>query len=340
MKILLHMGEVKTGTTALQQSLYDTAKVLRTRGVFYPRFGGTAIAHHWLLPLCEDPNRLPPWSLQDMGGPEAAADGAWEAWNATCDAALADPPDLLVLSSELLVHQTGGPAKARLVGILSELSPDITPILYVRDPVAHYRARLQEWLKVESRPLPPIRLNLREAILEIEAAFPNPLHLLTFDRTSLIGGDIVADFGSRFLQSYLPVSDLPAREANVGLSAEALVLLARLRAEGGYTQPAARRGARLIRPLGALDRSDPPARPFTLLPEVADAALRAATCHRWLAETGRLPQPGLAIDRIDGAEVPDWLMTALPETLFLHDPDRLQRLWRSLEATHPHLLRD
>lgn len=332
MKILLHMGQGKTGTTALQRALYGAAPgLLRPRGILYPRWPGPGtIAHHLLVPLCEDPTRLPPWSLQAMGGPLAAAEMAWAAWNATCDEVEATRPSVLLLSSEFLVHQTGAAAKARLAETLAELSGDIRPILYVRDPVAHYRARLQEWLKTESRPLPPTRLPLREAIEETEAAFGRPPDLVLYDRAALTGGDIVADFCSRFLSDRLSPADLPGQTANPGLSAEALVLLAQLRAEGGGTQAAARRAARHIQRLTGLDLADPPSRPLTLRPDVADAALRAATCHRWLVETGRLRIPGLDLARIDGAAVPAPLRSAAPESLFSHDPARLARLRAAL----------
>lgn len=336
-RIVLHLGQGKTGTTSLQQSLHRAAEMLRSRGILYPRFGGSAIAHHLLLPLCEDPNRLPPWTLNDLGGAEAAVERAWEAWNATCDAILADPPDLLVLSSELLIHGTDSAAKKRLAGLLAELSKDITAVVYVRHPVDHYRARLQEWLKAEDRPLPPTRLHLREAIESIEAAFPQPPMLVCYDRSTLLGGDIVSDFAKRILSPWGP-PELTRQEANVGLSAEALVLLCRLRAAGDGSTAAARRVARLIAPLARLDQSDPPRRPLTLNPDVAEAALRAATCHRWLAETGRLVIPGLDVSRIDGAEVPERLLTAAPDTLFAHDPDRLERLRLSLRQSHPQLL--
>jgi hypothetical protein len=68
-----------------------------------------------------------------------------------------------------------------------------------------------------------------------------------------------------------------------------------------------------------------------LVPEVAEAALRSASGYRWLAETGQLVVPGLDIDRIDGAPPPDWMSTKPPTMLFAHDPDRLDRLCRSLE---------
>lgn len=338
MKILLHMGPGKTGTTALQQSLHDGADVLRARSVLYPRFGGSAIAHHLLLALCEHPDRLTGWTLQEHGGPEATADRAWQVWNELCLAVAARPPRVLVLSSEVLFQQARGKAKALLAETLSELTTDIMPILYIRDPVSQYRARLQEWLKTENAPLPPSRLPLRETILDTAAAFGRPPELVAFDRATLKGGDITTDFVTRFLGPEVTPDDVPRHQANVGLSAEALVLLARLRRDGGLTAAARRRGERLIRPLAALDRSDPPDAPLTLHPEVAEAALRAATCHRWLAETGRLVLPGLDTGRIDGAPPPGWMQAAPPETLFPHDPARLARLTAALWQSHPHLM--
>lgn len=327
MKILLHMGQGKTGTSALQRALYLAQARLEPRGVMYPHWPRPApAAHHLLLALCEDPTRLPPWMLHKAGGPAAAVNTAWAAWNATCDAIAARAPRVLILSSELLVHQTGAAAKARLAALLAEVSGDVQPVIHVRDPVDHYRARLQEWLKTESRPLPPTRLPLREALLDTEAAFGRPPALVAFDRAQLHQGDITADFLRRFLAPLIGPQDVPPQVANVGLSAEALVLLVRLRAEGGGSAAAARRAHRLIPRLAALDREDPPAAPLTLHPRVAEAALRAATCHRWLAETGRLSLPGLDAARIDGAPVPADLFVAPPDTLFPHDPARLARL--------------
>ena len=331
------MGLVKTGTTALQRALHDARQGLRRRGVLYPDFGRAEFAHHLLLPLVEDPTRLPAGQLRDYGGAEAAVERAWEVWNATCTAIEDDPPDTLILSSEFLIHHTGGAAKASLAALLAELDAEILPILYIRHPVDHFRARLQEWLKVENRPLPSPPQTLREVIADTETAFARPAALIAFDREGWRDGDITADFTSRFLAGLVPPGTVPARQENPGLSAEALVLLARLRALNGVSPEAVRRAARLIRPLAELDRIDPPSRPFALLPEVAEAVLRAATDHRWLIETGRLSPPGLDSDRIDGTPLPDWLRDAPPEALFPHDPARLCRLQDRLRQTHPDL---
>lgn len=332
MKIILHMGQSKTGTSSLQKSLNAACSTLRGKGVFYPQFGNGIVAHHLLAELCTDQNILPRWTLEKVGGAEGAVKkAARRAWDLTCEDIRRNRPEVLVLSSEFLAHQTDRAAKARLGALLTTISSDITPVIYVRHPVDHYRARLQQWIKHRDHPFPPISLNLQEATLDTEAAFARPPELVVFDRKKLLGGDVVHDFAERFLSSWIQPSDLPSLNANVGLSAEALVLMVQLRSEAGGSYEAARRGDRLIPHLTALDQSDPPALPLTLLPEVAEAALRSATGHRWLVEAGRLHIPNLDISRIDGAPLPDWMTTAPPETFFLHDAERLDRLRQAIE---------
>ncbi len=330
MKIIVHLGQGKTGTTALQESLHAAATELRANKVLYPQFGHGFVAHHLLLPLCGDPNRLPPWNLETLGGPEAAAEAAQVAWHKTREDIRRNPPELLVLSSEYL-FRTAETVKARLFSHLSELSSDITPVIYVRHPVDHCRARLQQLLKHSNRHFRPVHEDLRQLIHGTDAVFGRSTELVAFARNELYGNDIVFDFATRFLAPWVQAANLKSLNANVGLSAEALVLLAHLRAEAGGSYEASRHVERLIPQLEALDRSDPPTHPFTLLPEVAEAALRSATSHRWLVETGKLHIPGLDVEKIDGAAPPDWMRSAPPESLFLHDPERLDRLRRSIE---------
>ncbi|MBL9050867.1 MAG: hypothetical protein JNK19_12220 [Tabrizicola sp.] len=283
------------------------------------------------MPLCGAADRLPPWQLESLGGAEGAVVAARRAWAATCEDIRRNRPELLVLSCEHIVLQTNGIQKARLAELLSPLSSDVTPVIYVRHPVDHYRSRLQQSIKHRDRHFPPVGLKLPEAIHDSEAAFGRSPELVAFDRKVMYGGDVVYDFATRFLAPWVNPADLPSLNSNVGLSAEALVLLIRLRAEAGGTYEASRRVARLIPVLERLDMSDPPSQPLTLLPEVAEAALRCSVGYRWLAETGRLRIPGLDLDKIDGAPVPDWMKAAPPESLFFHDPQRLDRLRSALE---------
>ncbi len=332
MKILVHMGTRKTGTTSLQASLHNASAALRDRGVFYPKFGHQTVAHHLLMGLCVDPSRLPKLFCRAMGGPDAAVEKARVAWDMVCRDVQRRRPEVLVLSSEALFLSTNAAEKAKLVGRLSELSDDIVPILYVRHPVPDFRSNLQENLKNSSRSFWPHGHRLKSAVLETEAAFRRPLQLVAFDQKVLHGGDTIADFATRFLSTWVKAKELPALRSNAGLSAEALVLMARLRAEGGNTDEVAFRVRSLTSYLRKLDIDDPPVQSLTLLPEVAEATLRSATSHRWLVETGQLEIPGLDISKIDGAPPPGWMRSAPPESLFQHDPERLDRLKRSVEA--------
>lgn len=331
MKIIVHMGQGKTGTSALQESLHAAAPKLRKRRVLYPDFGRGQVTHQFLVALCGDPKRLPKWVVDNLGGPERAVEVARHTWNRTCEEIRRMQPELLVISSEHLIHHLDGAGKAAVAKLLKAHSSDVTPVVYVRHPVDHYRSRLQQFLKHKDGPFPPNGISLRERFVETEAAFGRAPELVVFDRETLHGGDVVCDFATRFLSPWVAPADLPRVTTNVGLSAEALVLMARLRAEAGGTYEAARRVSLLVPLLEDLDRNDPPSRSLTLLPEVAEAALRSATGHRKLVESGLVRIPRLDIDLIDGAQPPDWMKTARAETLFVHDPERLDRLRKAVE---------
>jgi hypothetical protein len=232
MKILLHMGQGKTGTTALQKSLNAAAGMLRARNVLYPQFGQGFDNHQLLVALIGNPDRIFPATLEKLGGAQGAIEAARVAWEMTCDDIRRSRPELLVLSSEYLAG-ADSMAKARLGDLLSRLSDDITPVIYIRHPVDHYRARLQQTLKARDRCYPPRIPDLKAAILESEAAFSRRPELVVFDRKKLHGGDVVEDFATRFLAPCVTAAELPRIQANVGLSAEALVLMVRLRAESG-----------------------------------------------------------------------------------------------------------
>jgi hypothetical protein len=326
MKIVLHLGQGKTGTTALQASLSAAAGHLRARKVLYPDFGHRYIAHHLLVALCGDPNCMPRWEVDKLGGPEGTRAAARSAWKTMLEDIRRDPPELLVLSSEYLLEMLDTDGKRHLAGLLSDLSSDITPVMYVRNPVEHFRSRLQQSLKNSDLRRLPGNGRLIDSVRNAETAFGRQLEFVAYDRALLHGGDVVQDFAVRFMAPWVEASEIPTRTANESLSAEALVLMVELRAMAGGTYEASRRVATLVPELQALDRNDPAARPPTLLPEVAEAALRSATFNLWLAENGRLHLPGLDYAKIDNAEIPAWISEAPAHALFRHDPDRLARL--------------
>ncbi|NJS40085.1 MAG: hypothetical protein HC783_14930 [Rhodobacteraceae bacterium] len=232
MKIIVHMGQGKTGTTALQESFSAAAKNLRTARVLYPNFNG-GVAHHLLLAKFGNPEHLPRWTHDRFGGMDGTVLAGQTAWNQTLTEIDRLRPDVLVLSSKYLISHDVDQCRKNLSKSLAPLSADITPVIYVRHPVDHYRSRLQQWLKHRSGVCLPIRQGLRAGIEHTEAVFSRRPEILAFDRKTLHGGDIVEDFATRFLAPWVTPQDLPRIESNVSLSAEALVLMTQLRAELG-----------------------------------------------------------------------------------------------------------
>lgn len=50
--LILHIGMGKTGTTAIQNALWDNREILAREGVTYPTVGTVAKAHHLITPRC------------------------------------------------------------------------------------------------------------------------------------------------------------------------------------------------------------------------------------------------------------------------------------------------
>jgi hypothetical protein len=50
--LILHIGMGKTGTTAIQNALWDNREVLAAAGITYPAVGNVANAHHLVAPRC------------------------------------------------------------------------------------------------------------------------------------------------------------------------------------------------------------------------------------------------------------------------------------------------
>ncbi|HMS93665.1 MAG TPA: hypothetical protein PKA03_00290 [Tabrizicola sp.] len=333
MKIIVHMGQNKTGTTSLQHSLHFSTELLESRSVYYPRFRTWSPNHHLLIAHFGSPEKLSHRTVEQMGGLGETRKAAWDAWEETVETVHRKRPELLILSSEFILPPLDATEKSRFARELFKLSSDILPVAYIRHPVHHFRARLQQSLKNRTGVPKLAASGLQRSILDVERAFGKRPELIAFDRSVLHGGDIVQDFATRFLSRWIKPSDLPRVHANQGLSAEALVLMIELRAGGGGTDEAADNVSRLVRLLTSLDQSDPPAESLTLLPEVAEAILRASSSYRWLADTGQLQIPGLDTDRIDGTSLPDWIKTASPGSLFRHDHARLERLRKAVEAS-------
>jgi len=334
MRIILHMGQGKTGTTALQHMLAAARGALAERGVLYPEMAPGAVAHHLLIALCEGPDRLPPHVALPFGGAEATRRAALEGLARIGAEAARTKPDLIVLSSETLVFGTTAEGKVRLARLLASLTGDIRPVLYLREPAGLYLARLQERAKVAATPLPPGPQPIRAALEDTEAAFGRPPELGAYDPAALAGGDIVTDFAARFLPGRIDPALLPPRRLNQGLSAEATLLMARFRAlvAPGRDWQADPRGTRLISLISRIEAAQGGGQRARLVPGLAAAIRRASVDYLWLRDRFGLSFPEIDYRAIDGAALPESLGHAPIKALIKIDDARYGALLLRLVA--------
>ncbi len=301
LKIILHIGRHKTGSTSIQHSLHEAHDDLRAQGVLYPQVDFGDRAHHFLAYLCPDTAALPTYFQNTLGITDAAAQSrSREIWAGIVDDIRRNPPETLLLSTELL--WTEQEVAHGVMTRLRELSTDIEVVAYLRNPARLYLSTYQQArLALAPRPGPgpfPDR-----AILENwDEAAEGQLTLAIFDRKMLHGGDSVRDFRHRFLRHRLPdCVEIPPSEVNVALTVTCLDLLSELRDLGPGRQhiwePLPRRLIARVKALEA--RHDLAVRPV-LKPAIEEQIIRASSDLHWLRDRHGLVFPEIDYDRIDG----------------------------------------
>lgn len=230
MKIILHMGLRKTGTTSLQNALFASRDKLRERGVLYPHGGASRENHRLLTALFKPADRIKR-EVQylfdfDRARMQRAAIDMWETIRRDVQRT---KPQLLVLSSEYFVTYPQSEDFDKLAAILSDLSADIEPVLYFREPAAHYASNVQQNVKKGDAIYPIDGSGLQRIVPWIESAFGRPIAACVADRDQLVSGDIVVDFLSRFVAPVVGAIDIPTVRLNESMSAEELAILDRFR---------------------------------------------------------------------------------------------------------------
>ena len=196
MKIILHIGPPKTGTTAIQGALMQNRRALLEAGALY---FVDPVETAWALPMIyhREDEMLPAlrahfWSIKEAQ--------AWStrAWTALENQINRLKPHTLILSSEHFASM-----QLRVPAMLEHLrtfSNDIDVVAYVRDPASLYCSYVDQQLRGGTRlnnlpspwdyKYPPVGRVKRY----LDAVGPDRMHVQAFDRKHLHGGDIVADF--------------------------------------------------------------------------------------------------------------------------------------------------
>ncbi|WP_156128489.1 hypothetical protein [Luteibacter sp. 9133] len=232
-RVILHVGQPKAGSTALQRALGRDERELRERGVFYPiegatasgRMDGHATYSHNLLAGFGVPFEAVYAPLRRY---YVDQDGLTQAVRHFCDSVrtslLMHAYGTLVLSGEMICeasHQVLMAIRDWLNSLPAVSTIDVC--VYFRSPVDAYRSRVAQDVKAGLDFTPPDRF-----FVDYEGQFARLTQVFGADRVhpsrfgkAEDGWDVVDDFACRFLGTALE-----GTRANEALALEATFFLA------------------------------------------------------------------------------------------------------------------
>ena len=300
MRILLHVGMPKAGSTALQLALAGGRDRLARQGILYPKAPLFPDSQNFLIAGVEERRHALPRMIRTAyTGRMEEIEPAFARWMAEIRASVASTrPETMILSSEWLFGLRGRRKFDGLAAILRDYGEVLDVVAYVRRPADQYLSAVQQTLKGSHaiRPLAPIRYRTP---LEGFARVADALHVVRYDRAAFPGGDIVRHFVESFLPEAGP-AEASGELANATISAEGMAILA------GYRRinHRKRRGRftpdtdRLIVAIREADAAVGGAVRPRLRPEVARAIDAASEDVLWLREAHGIAFEGLDYDGI------------------------------------------
>jgi DNA-binding phage protein len=308
MRIVLHIGMPKTGSTMLQNCLRTSRAALARRGVLYPEnppgcpFNNHRILIFGFLGFDDLPRHVRKharYTAASMGADHA---GFLAHVRNQIEAAR---PACTVLSSETLYRRLRPAGQDSLRGAMAALGAESGAVriaVYLRRPSEYYLSALQQHLKSAHSITPP-RVGSPLGVIESYAAAfgTGALAPCVYDRRLLKDGDIVADF----LAAHLPEAGIDSGEltrpahGNESVSGEAMDILRafRLAFHPDTDDMPSRDSAALLRTLRRIDAALGAPRP-RLRPEIAEMIDYARTDALHLRDRFDLDFPGLDYDRL------------------------------------------
>jgi len=210
MKIIIHIGMPKTGSTAIQRALANSRGKLISAGVLYPENiepFGTQVKHLLCKTLlCQGD------ADQWRGLPDAEAKieksygkdvNFFEIWLADLKSQIrsANPHTLLISEESFFAafSKRNTAIHANLQKLLSELgvnAADLELVGYLRSPPDYYLSSCQQGLKGKSTLKDISRANYFPALKRIRKKYKTQHTIFPFDRNIFPGGDIVKHFSN------------------------------------------------------------------------------------------------------------------------------------------------
>lgn len=231
MRLILHIGSSKTGTTTIQQFFCRNQRLLLKQGILYPvRMSHTA--HHVLMPASFVQKEK--YNLPNNRFYMNNSDRFWSSfrafWSSLMDDINKHKPHTVILSAETLFHDFSTISNRSFSEFLGQYFDDIQVIAYIRSPAPDYKSRVAQQIRTAKKILPPQVRPIKKIIEYFESEFPGKVRLYPFEKKQLIKGNVLKDFLVRNLPEALSLmGDRDAQFKNVALPPMLLQRLQRLR---------------------------------------------------------------------------------------------------------------
>jgi len=226
MHLLLHIGPHKTGSSSIQYALRDGREALAENGVLYyapDPFPAWSLAALYAT----EQQRAHPMLRQKFPTDAAVVGWSREVWAGLERAVAGSDAGLCVLSSE---HFASLYKNGSFLTHLGRLFSGITVLAYARAPVALYLSAFQQniqggqCLRDLKSPRSYKYVLRRQLEPYIESLGLENVILRNFQRDSLAGGDVVADFQAQMCR-FAPKVTIPLLNINESLPGAAIAWL-------------------------------------------------------------------------------------------------------------------
>ena len=336
MKILLHIGHPKTGTSSLQAFLVQQRVALLRLGVLYP----------WTVHGRDIHTLLPAGFVRD-GAVEPSPHGVYfddyqnfkEAfavfWRQLKHDIARYSPQVVVLSAEQLFVDFAPLSVRSFRDLLGELSDDVEVVAYIRHPLDDLKSRVAQRIK-RGRLIPNLHRPIKETLEYYETLYPGRVRPNVFDREALRNGDIVEDFIVKYLPQAQELLRVPRQRKNESLPAVPLFLLAQIRQQyqaddvDGASADAFLHIDAATRAYQRLGLNKRYPQSLELRPEISGYVVRHAGDFLWLRERYGLVFPRLDYSAIV-AERPESKTWTLAEVAATPEAD-LSEIRRKVES--------
>lgn len=235
MRLIIHAGLNKTGSSSLQTYLDQSREALSEVGVIYPDMGARG---HWRIAaaLSHQKERKSGAKRQGYLNRLAEQHGVENALDTLAALIVENKGSdrvILISQENFSAHKTMG----RLLAFLGQVDPEITPTIlaYCREPAALFQSSVQHNIKAGKKYFHPQKwVSTHNArVRGMKRLCGKNLKLRCFSGKTLVDGDVVADFRDWF-QAEVGIALPPAEktfEVNSALSAQACAILVEARAD-------------------------------------------------------------------------------------------------------------